>query len=78
MPLVEVFLLPGASTDLYQRLMDRDIDAAIIVKPPFPIPKTLEWELLRTERLVLIAPGDTTVGSAQDNAVPMSIFRNRA
>ena len=66
MPLVEVFLLPGASTDLYQRLMDRDIDAAIIVKPPFPIPKTLEWELLRTERLVLIAPGDCSDADPHD------------
>jgi DNA-binding transcriptional LysR family regulator len=58
MPHVEVFLLPGPSTDLYQRLMDRDIDAAILVKPPFSIPKTLEWELLRAERLVLVAPAD--------------------
>ncbi|WP_454857203.1 LysR family transcriptional regulator [Rhizobium binxianense] len=56
MPRVEVFLLPGTSADLYQRLSDGDIDAAILVKPPFPIPKTLEWELLRAERLVLLAP----------------------
>lgn len=55
-PDMEVFLLPGTSPDLYQNLMDEKIDAAMLVKPPFAIPKTLDWKVLRSERLVLMAP----------------------
>lgn len=53
---VAVFLLPGSSTDLYRYLLEGRIDAAIIVKPPFPLLKTFEWTLLRAERLVLLCP----------------------
>ena len=63
---VEVFLLPGTSAELYQRLRNADIHAAILVKPPFPIPKTFEWELLRAERLVLLAPGECRRQSPHD------------
>ncbi|TIT54578.1 MAG: LysR family transcriptional regulator [Mesorhizobium sp.] len=56
-PSVEVFVLPGTSTDLYQALGDGSIDAAILVRPPFPIPKSLHWSVLRTEPLILLAPG---------------------
>lgn len=57
-PNVEVFLLPGTSTSLYQNLLDGAIDAAIVVKPPFPILKSLGWQLLRAEPLVLLCPPD--------------------
>jgi DNA-binding transcriptional LysR family regulator len=55
-PDVEVFLLPGTSTSLYQSLNDGTIDAAIVVQPPFPIPKSFDWNLLRSERLILLCP----------------------
>lgn len=57
-PEIEVFLLPGTSPDLYQSLMDEKIDAAILVRPPFLTAKSLNWKLLRSERLVLMVPGD--------------------
>jgi DNA-binding transcriptional LysR family regulator len=56
LPDVEVFILPGTSNSLYQYLTDGNIDAALLVRPPFPIPKTFEWVQLRSERLVLICP----------------------
>lgn len=55
-PDVEVFILPGTSNSLYQHLTEGTIDAALLVRPPFPIPKTLEWVRLRSERLMLICP----------------------
>jgi DNA-binding transcriptional LysR family regulator len=55
-PDVEVFILPGTSNNLYQNLADGTIDAAIMVQPPFPIPKSLDWTVLRSERLVLLSP----------------------
>lgn len=56
MPQVEVFVLPGTSADLYQHLVDGAVDAAIMIKPPFAILKSLEWRLLRSEPLVLLCP----------------------
>ncbi|MFB9953261.1 hypothetical protein ACFFP0_30870, partial [Rhizobium puerariae] len=44
------------SPDIYQGVVDERIDAAILVKPPFDIPKTLEWHKVRSERFVLLAP----------------------
>lgn len=55
-PNVEVFLLPGTSTVLYQHLVDGGIDAALLVEPPFPILKTFDWRLLRSEATTLLAP----------------------
>jgi DNA-binding transcriptional LysR family regulator len=55
-PEVEVFILPGTSSVLYQQLADGKIDAALIVQPPFPILKSFDWRLLRSERLVLLCP----------------------
>lgn len=55
-PNVEVFLLPGTSAMLYQQLTEGGIDAAIVVEPPFALPKTLDWRLLRSEEMTLLAP----------------------
>lgn len=55
-PGVDVFLLPGTSAELYQSLTEDRIDAAILVKPPFALPKTLEWTPIRSEPYVLFAP----------------------
>ncbi len=57
-PGVDIFLLPGTSAELYNSVVEEKIDAAILVKPPFPIPKTLSWELIRSEPFVLLAPLD--------------------
>lgn len=55
-PGVDIFLLPGTSAELYNSLLEEKIDAAILVKPPFPIPKTLQWDLIRSEPFVLLTP----------------------
>jgi DNA-binding transcriptional LysR family regulator len=60
-PQVEVYVRPGPSADLYQSVVDGDLDAAIIAKPPFAIPKACDWRLFREEPLVLLAPAATPV-----------------
>lgn len=57
-PGADVFLLPGTSATLYQQLSEEKIDAAILVKPPFDIPKTFHWEPIRREPYVLLTPSD--------------------
>lgn len=58
-PRIEYFIRPGASADLYQAVHAGDLDAALIVKPQFAIPKSMGWRTLRREPLVLIAPRGT-------------------
>lgn len=59
-PRFNIFVAPGTSMDLYKRVIDGDLDAAIIVAPPFRMPKYCDWRLLRTEPLVLIRPAAIT------------------
>ena len=49
-------VIPGNSIDLYRSLQEGNLDAAIIVKPPSPIPKTCRYWALRREPLVFIHP----------------------
>jgi DNA-binding transcriptional LysR family regulator len=53
-PRVEFYVVPGTSVDLYRRVQEGDLDAAILVQPPFTWPKTCAWETLRRERLVVL------------------------
>jgi len=60
-PDFRIYVAPGTSVDLYKRVIDGDLDAAILVQPPFRIPKVADWHLIRTEPLLLIAPGSMDV-----------------
>jgi DNA-binding transcriptional LysR family regulator len=55
-PRIEFFIRPGSSADLYHGVLAGDLDAALIVRPQFPMPKSTDWLTLRQEPLVLIAP----------------------
>lgn len=57
-PRVEFFLQPDSSVNLYHAVLSGTLDAAVIVRPHFPLPKSLHWLTLRRESLVLIAPGN--------------------
>ncbi|WP_050468863.1 LysR substrate-binding domain-containing protein [Herbaspirillum chlorophenolicum] len=48
-------IVPGTSRSLYQALLAGEIDAAILVAPPFELPKTLHALTLRREELILLA-----------------------
>lgn len=70
-PGVDVFVLPGTSPALYDALNEGRIDAAVLVRPPFPIPKTHEWHVLRREPMVLLCPTDRADADA------MTLLRTR-
>lgn len=57
-PDIALLLEPASSTILYQRVLDRQLDAAILTKPLFALPKTCDWQLLRTDTIVLLTPPD--------------------
>lgn len=65
-PLIEYFVRPGSSLDLYQSVITGTLDAAIIVQPPFQLPKSTGWLNLREDPLVLIAPAELHIESIKD------------
>ena len=57
-PKVELQLVPGVSLQLLSQIDADELDLALMIKPPFALPKELEVISLAHERFVLIAPQD--------------------
>lgn len=55
-PQINVYIRPGYSADLYRAVEEGDLDAAMVLQAPFALPKTCDWQLLREEPLVVLAP----------------------
>jgi DNA-binding transcriptional LysR family regulator len=54
-PQIDVSIARGTSAQLYRRLVDdAGLDAAIIARPPFAVPKSYDWRLLREEPLIVL------------------------
>ncbi|UNK42683.1 LysR family transcriptional regulator [Luteimonas sp. S4-F44] len=56
LPQINVFIKPGYSAELYADVERGDLDAAIVLQAPFALPKTCDWEVLREEPLIVLAP----------------------
>ena len=54
-PQMKLFITPGVSTDLYRKVCDGELDAAVMIQPQFVLPKTCEWMTWREEPLVVLA-----------------------
>jgi DNA-binding transcriptional LysR family regulator len=57
-PRLQPVVVPGTARTLYRALQEGELDAAIVVAPPFPVPKSLDALLLRREPLLLISQAD--------------------
>jgi DNA-binding transcriptional LysR family regulator len=44
------------SVQLYTQILAGQLDAAVVLEAPYPLPKTCEWLMLREEPLVVLAP----------------------
>jgi DNA-binding transcriptional LysR family regulator len=51
---VDVMIEPGSSAILYQQVLTGELDAAIVTRPPFELPKTCDWHPLYREPLVFL------------------------
>ena len=60
-PQLEIYVVPGISGELYTKLLDDKLDAAILVQPPFRLGKYCNWMLLRKEPLVVISPASVPI-----------------
>jgi len=65
-PRIDLFIRPGSSLDLYHAVVAAELDAALIVRPPFAIPKSTDWLALRDEALVLIVPEGIASGDPME------------
>lgn len=64
-PQVKLHITPGTSQILYEALQAETLDAAILVEPPFKIPKTLAIDQLRKEPLLLLSKAADTRSMAE-------------
>jgi len=55
-PNLNVYIRPGYSAQLYAAVESGDLDAAFVLQAPYDLPKTCDWQLLREEPLIVLAP----------------------
>lgn len=55
-PHIGIYIEPGVSRLLYQKVLQIELDAAMIVEPQFALPKSVDWTVLREEPLIVLAP----------------------
>lgn len=72
-PAATLSVTPGTSKDLYARLLDEELDAAFLVRPPFKTPKSITCLAIETQPIVMITRADDTRAAnaiiAQDKAL---------
>ena len=54
-PQARIVITPGASADLYERLLDKKLDAALMIEPPFSLPKQFHTTSICTEPLCIVS-----------------------
>jgi len=64
-PGIKTSILPGTSRSLYMALQNGELDAAVIVAPPFELPKMFRVAPLHQEKLVLASKAPTTLSIAE-------------
>lgn len=55
-PNIDVKLVPGVSMNLLSQLDAGELDVAVLIRPPFALPKELHSEVIAREPFVLITP----------------------
>jgi DNA-binding transcriptional LysR family regulator len=55
-PQIAVSISRQTAAELYAKVLEGELDAAILPEPSFAIPKTCDWRLLRREPLIVLAP----------------------
>lgn len=74
-PDIPIYIEPGTSAVLLDRVMSGELDAAMLVHPAFDLPKTCAWRLLREEPLILLTPSRMSVQDALATAAHEPFIR---
>lgn len=70
-PFIEASLIPGVSLNLLSLVDAGDLDLAMLIRPPFALPKDLHAELIAREPFVLITPEEVR------EADPLQMLRDQ-
>ena len=70
-PDVTVFIQSGISLQLFEAVRNDELDAAVCLHPEFALVKAMQWELLREEPLIVLAPAELR------NEDPMALLRTQ-
>jgi DNA-binding transcriptional LysR family regulator len=54
-PNIRLKIVPGSSHVLYEGVLSGELDGAVLVEPPFVVPKSLKVRRLRAEKLLLLS-----------------------
>ncbi|AQH01414.1 LysR family transcriptional regulator [Burkholderia sp. KK1] len=63
-PAIPIYIEPGTSVTLLDRVTSGELDAAIVVHPTFELPKTCSFRQLREEPLILLTQAHLEVSDA--------------
>jgi DNA-binding transcriptional LysR family regulator len=62
---VDIFLESSTSVALYSKVINGELDAALIIRPMSDLPKSSGWHTMREEPLVLMTAGDMHVSDVR-------------
>lgn len=74
-PQIDLRVVPGTSMELYAMIAREEIDCAMLVEPPFPLPKSLSWQPVRREPLVLLVPRGLAITSIAQALASQPLIR---
>jgi DNA-binding transcriptional LysR family regulator len=74
-PGLKLRLVPGSSSFLYEQLLHGHLDAALLVHPPFAVPKTLHALLIRREPLMLMSRDPIGIGEIRPHIEAHPLIR---
>jgi len=60
-PRIALTISRQTAGDLYARVLEGALDAAILPEPSFAMPKTCDWQPLRREPLIVLAPASESL-----------------
>jgi len=78
-PEIDLKVVPGTSMGLLAMIETGDIDCALMVRAPFALPKSLSWQAVRLEPLILAVPAamrEDSVAAAIKGAPFIRMDRN--
>lgn len=74
-PQLELVIVPGSSPNLFDQIKAGELDAAIIVQPPFVIPKSMLWRTVHREPLALLASKELSGRAVEDLLITQPFLR---
>lgn len=63
---LNVRLLSGLSAELFSKVEDAELDAALTTEPPFAVPPQYEWQPFDVEPFFMVTPMGTEAGTMEE------------